>query len=206
MNYKNLRKDEKILGFPAEVLDRLGRFRGFSTEAERYLPAILQNLAVRERRLAEEDASFKQLIPYVVFVSGDRVFRYVRSRRGSERRLHELHSIGVGGHIAADDVSLFEDSYQVGMRREVEEEVELPPETTRQRVIGLLNDDSTPVGQVHFGVVHLWELTSPRLRRREGKLLRAGFSPLAGLAGERDKFETWSQFVLDWLLRSRPRR
>lgn len=196
--------EERILGFPARVLDRLGRFRGFCAETERYLPAILQNLAVRERSRAEEDPSFKQLIPYVVFLSGDRVFRYVRSRRGSEARLHELHSIGVGGHIAADDVSLFADTYQVGMRREVEEEVELPEaSTTRQRIVGLLNDDSTPVGQVHFGVVHLWELPSPELRRREGKLLRASFAPLAGLAGEREKFETWSQFVLDWLLQEK---
>ena len=189
--------DEHILGFPAGLLDELGRFQGFSPDAERYLPAILRRLEMRARGPAEDDSSFKQLIPYVVFRCGNLVFRYVRGRRGSEARLHEMHSIGVGGHIAAGDVSLFEDTYDVGMRREVEEEVELPPGEAEQRVIGLINDDSTPVGQVHFGVVHEWRLPRPELRRREGKLLRAGFAMLAELAAERAKFESWSQFVLD---------
>jgi predicted NUDIX family phosphoesterase len=236
----------RILGFPAEVLDRLGRFHGFSGEVERYLPAIFAHLAVRERGSAEEDPSFKQLVPYVVFVSGGQrggveagvpatrslrggaqagvpatrslrggaqagvpatrslrggvqVFRYVRGKRGSEARLHELHSIGVGGHIEVTDVSLFAHSYDVGMRREIDEEVELPPGGGRQRVIGMINDDSTPVGQVHFGVVHLWELPAPKLRRRESSLARTGFAPLDDLLRDRDKFETWSQFVLDRL-------
>ncbi len=190
---------ERILGFPAGLLDRLGRFQGFCAETERYLPAILGNLAVRERGPAEDDPSFKQLIPYVVFRSGGQVFRYVRGRRGSEARLHELHSVGVGGHIAADDVSLFESTYDAGMRREVEEEVELPAGAAMQRITGLINDDSTPVGRVHFGVVHEWLLPEPELRRREGQLLRAGFAPLAELTAQREKFESWSQFVLDWL-------
>lgn len=200
----------RILGFPAEVLDHLGRFQGFSADVGRYLPAIFECLAVRERGPAEDDPSFKQLIPYVVFVSGGRVFRYVRGKRGSEARLHELHSIGVGGHIEATDVSLFEkgaegdgrpapQEYELGMRREIAEEVVLPEGAGRQRAVGLINDDSTPVGRVHFGVVHLWELSRPELRRRETALARAGFAPLDELLRERDKFETWSQFVLDWL-------
>ena len=190
---------ERILGFPAAVLDRLGRFHGFRADTSRYLPEIMRALAVRDREPAESDPSFKQLIPYVVFISGGQVFRYVRGKRGSEARLHELHSVGVGGHIAADDVSLFEDTYSVGMRREVEEEVELPAGQESQHIIGLINDDSTPVGQVHFGVIHLWELPAPELRRREGKLLRAGFAPLAELYADRDRFESWSQFVIEEL-------
>jgi len=196
---------ERILGFPAELLDRLGRFRGFSAAVDRYLPAILARLEVRPREQAEEDPSFKQLIPYVVFRSGRQVFRYVRGRRGGESRLHELHSIGVGGHIAAGDVSLFENVYEAGMRREIAEEVEAPPGAEPPRVVGLINDDSTPVGRVHFGVVHIWELPVPELRRREGALVRAGFAPLAELAAERERFESWSQFVLDWLMESAPR-
>lgn len=198
---------ERILGFPAELLDRLERFQGFCADTGRYLPAIFEHLAVRVRSEAEDDPSFKQLIPYVVFRSGERVFRYVRGKRGSEARLHELHSIGIGGHIAAEDVSLFANSYEVAMRREVAEEVELPPAAAgagNERIVGLINDDSTPVGQVHFGVVHWWELPSPELRPREGKLLRAAFAPLSELAADRHKFESWSQLVLDWLLQQKP--
>lgn len=189
-----------ILGFPAQLLDRLGRFHGFSTAVDRYFAAILSRLEARPREQAEEDPSFKQLIPYVVFRSGDRVFRYIRGRRGGEARLHELRSIGVGGHIVAGDVSLFENVYEAGMRREIDEEVEAPRSGQPPRVVGLINDDSTPVGRVHFGVVHLWDLPAPELRRREGALVQAGFASLAELAAERERFEAWSQFVLDWLL------
>ena len=191
--------EEIILGFPASLLDELGRFHGFSAEVDHYLSRILRSLAVRPRSQAETDPSFKQLIPYVVFVCGDQVFRYVRGKRGSEDRLHELHSVGVGGHIRPADVSLFEDSYRIGMLRELAEEVDLDPTTGSERIAGLLNDDSTEVGSVHFGVVHRWDLPSPDLRRREGHLLRAGFRPPAELLAERERFETWSQFVLDWL-------
>ena len=194
-----LERDELVLGFPASLLDELGRFHGFSDEVERYLPPIFASLAVRARSQAETDPSFKQLVPYVMFVCEGKVFRYVRGRRGSEKRLHALESVGVGGHIRAQDVSLFEDHYRAGMLRELSEEVELDPGAGRERIVGLLNDDSTEVGRVHFGVVHLWELPRPELRPREGHLLRAGFRPLEELLAGRTRFETWSQFVLEWL-------
>jgi predicted NUDIX family phosphoesterase len=194
--------DEVVLGFPATLLDDLGRFHGFSAQADRYLPAIRNRLAVRPRSQCETDPTFKQLIPYIVFRSGDGIFSYVRGKRGSEQRLHELESIGVGGHIRAADVSLFADTYRVGMLRELAEEVDLDPATGAERVIGMLNDDTTEVGSVHFGVVHLWDLPRPELRRREGHLLRAGFQPLAALAARRERFESWSQFTLDWLCSS----
>jgi predicted NUDIX family phosphoesterase len=60
----------------------------------------------------------------------------------------------------------------------------------------LINDDSTPVGQVHLGIVHVFELEQPRVRRREKELIRWGFAPLAQLLAAKDEFETWSQFVL----------
>ncbi len=189
--------DEIILGFPTSLLKELGIFQGFSPNVKHYLPGILKALAVRPRSQAETDPSFKQLIPYVVFVSGEQVFHYVRGRRGSEKRLHELHSVGVGGHIQAADVSLFEDSYRVGMLRELDEEVELDPTVGSERIIGMLNDDSTEVGSVHFGIVHRWDLPAAQMRAREGHLLQAGFRPIAELRGEREHFETWSQCVLD---------
>ncbi len=193
-------RDEIILGFPATRLDELGRFQGFTSDVDRYLPGILKHLSVRPRSEAETDPSFKQLIPYIVFVSGDQVFRYVRGKKGTENRLHELHSIGIGGHIRTQDVSLFEDTYRSGMLRELAEEVDLDHAVGNERMIGLLNDDSTEVGSVHFGVVHRWDLPAPQLRAREGHLLRAAFCPLSQLVAERERFETWSQFVLDRLM------
>ena len=64
----------------------------------------------------------------------------------------------------------------------------------------MINDDSSPVGQVHIGIVHIFELVEPKVQRREQVLTRTGFAPISELRNGRDEFETWSQFVLDQLV------
>jgi predicted NUDIX family phosphoesterase len=193
---------EWVLVVPTEVFHRAGLFQGFSPEVERYLSRLLDPAHLRylPRPAAEHDPSFKQLIPYVVLRCGDRLFHYTRGRAGTEVRLRALRSIGVGGHICREDGSLPADAYRAGMRREVEEEVHLETDHT-ERTIGLINDDRTPVGQVHLGIVHLFDVAEPQVRRREAALTEDGFAPLTELRGQREQFETWSQFLLegDWL-------
>ena len=191
---------ERVLVVPAVLFHEVGVFQGFRADVSRYLPLLLDpaQLSYRPRAEVETDPSFKQLIPYVVLKCGGQVFHYARGRRGTEARLRALRSIGVGGHISQDDRSLFGDPYREGMLREVAEEVYLESDYT-ERCVGLINDDSNAVGQVHLGIVHVFELTEPEVRRREQVLTRSGFAPLAELRAQRDEFETWSQFVLDAL-------
>lgn len=191
---------EQVLAVPTRVLHDAGLFQGLSPRVEHYLPRLLDpaHLCYLPRGRAEADPAFKQLIPYVVLQWRDQLFNYVRGKRASETRLQTLRSIGVGGHINPGDANLFDDAYREAMRRELAEEVQLETDY-RERCLGLINDDSTPVGQVHLGIVHLFELAEPRVRRREQGLTRAGFAPLAELRQARAEFETWSQLVLDWL-------
>src|SRR3954471_22713335 len=72
----------RILVVPAAELDRLGRFQGFSREADRYLGVLLAPgvAEFRPRSAMETDPAFKQLIPYVVFKSGEAVFCYTRGK------------------------------------------------------------------------------------------------------------------------------
>jgi predicted NUDIX family phosphoesterase len=195
--------DERVLVVPSAELDRLGRFQGFSAEAERYITALLvpELMQYRPRSQVEDDPSFKQIIPYVVFRSGDAVFCYTRGKSQGEARLHRLRSLGVGGHVSEQDTqggkSL--DAYESAMRRELEEEVEVTSPGRLQRV-GLINDDSTPVGQVHLGVVHLFELERPHVAAREEGLAEAGFLPLAHVLTIQLEFETWSQICIASIL------
>lgn len=191
---------ERVLVVPAAVFHAVGAFQGFSPDVDRYLPRLLDaaHLSYRPRSEVETDPSFKQLIPYVVLKCGDSVFHYARGQRGTESRLRALRSVGVGGHISQDDSNLFGDPYREGMLREVAEEVYLES-AYAERCVGLINDDSNAVGQVHLGIVHVFELDEPKVRRREQILTRSGFAPLADLQRQRDEFETWSQFVLDVL-------
>jgi predicted NUDIX family phosphoesterase len=188
---------ERVLVVPAARFREAGDFQGFSPDVGRYLPRLLDpaHLSYRPRSDVETDPSYKQLIPYVVLRCGELVFHYTRGQRGTEARLRALRSIGVGGHISQDDSTLFGDPYREGMLREVAEEVYLESEHT-ERCVGLINDDRNAVGQVHLGIVHVFELAQPRARRREQVLTKSGFAPLAELRAQREEFETWSQFVL----------
>jgi predicted NUDIX family phosphoesterase len=196
-------QSERVLVVSGAELDRLGRFQGFCTEAERYLSVLLApGLGqFRARSEVEDDPSYKQIIPYVVFRCCEAVFCYTRGTSQGEARLHRLRSLGVGGHVAEADAegraSL--EAYEQAMRREVDEEVEVASVGQVHRV-GLINDDSTPVGRVHLGVVHLYELEEPRVFPRELGLAESGFVLQAVLPVERERFESWSQICIDAFL------
>jgi predicted NUDIX family phosphoesterase len=191
---------ERVLVVPTTVFHEAGLFQGFTSRVEHYLPRLLdpQHLSYLPRSLAETDPSWKQIVPYVVLRWLNQVFHYTRGKGATEARLRALRSVGVGGHVGERDAGLFDDPYRAAMVREVAEEVHLESEY-QDRCLGLINDDSTAVGQVHLGIVHVFELAEPKVRRRETVLTRAGFAPLVELREQRDEFETWSQIVLDVL-------
>ena len=188
---------ERVLVVPARLLHEAGYFQGFCRAVEPYLKLLLapEHGQYRPRSQVEEDPTFKQLIPYVILRSGDQVFSYTRGKTQGEARLHALRSIGVGGHISADDRNLFDPSYQEAMHRELAEEVQLDS-PYREQCVGLINDDSTPVGRVHLGIVHLFDLETPAVKRRERGLAEARFVPIADLRRDLDQFETWSQICI----------
>ena len=133
-----------------------------------------------------------------------RVLSYVRGKRAGETRLVGLRSIGIGGHInPVDTLPLFDEGawgmYLEAVRREVAEEIHVEADH-RDRVVAMLNDDSNEVGQVHLGVVHLWTLDAPNVRRREQMITQLEFLPLDTLQTLRNEMETWSQLCLDGLV------
>lgn len=199
-------QSERVLVVPGSALDRLGRFQGFSGEVDRYLLGLLtpELARFRARSEVEDDPGYKQIIPYVVLRGGGAVFCYTRGTSQGESRLHRLRSLGVGGHVAEADAEgrATLEAYEMAMRRELEEEVEVGGPGRMARV-GLINDDSTPVGRVHLGVVHLFELERPAVVPRESGLADAEFVGLDRLPDLRGQFETWSQICIDSFLAGR---
>ncbi len=190
--------DERVLVIPTERFRLAGYFHGFRPTDEAYLAEILDPAAFcfRPRYEVETDPSFKQLIPYVVLKCGKLLFHYRRGSAGTEKRLEALRSIGIGGHISEADAAGSGNPYTNGIIRELQEEVKLDCHFL-QKCIGFINDDRTPVGSVHLGVVHLYELESPSASSREDALADAGFAEWRELVRDVDQFETWSQFVLE---------
>ena len=192
--------EEKVLCFERKLLDELGLFQGLSMDVERYLPVLTDpiNLSYRVRSEAENDLRYKQLIPYVLIINGPRVLRYQRGRGGEETRLHGLYSIGIGGHIADEDHDLFSKDaagYYNGMRREVREEVAVEP--VKEAAIAVINDDSTEVGLVHFGVVHIMHVANDDIVGRRKGILSPEFVPISRTLRNPDSYESWSRFCIE---------
>lgn len=198
--------NEQVLVIERRVFERAGIFHGLSFDIEKYLPLLFEAGVPRfmPRGKAETDPSFKQLIPYVLIHSGARFLSYVRGKAGGEKRLVGNRSIGIGGHInPIDEMPLFGDlreAYHAAVDREVAEEVDIAP-PTRKRMVALLNDDSTEVGQVHLGIVHCWTLPAPEVSKREQMITQLGFLAPFELRNLRSEFESWSQFCIDDLTR-----
>lgn len=199
-------KEEHVLVIPAQRLELIGNFSGFAPFDERSFLAILEpeHMQFRPRSQVEEDPSFKQLIPYCVLQcgSGDQrqFFQYTRGSGQGEKRLHAKRSIGIGGHISREDAT-GADLYRSGMQRELSEEMVIDGPYTEQ-LLGFIYDDTTPVGRVHLGVVHLLTLENDSAHARESEMIDSGFVPMQDLIDHRDNFETWSQLTIQQLAMS----
>ena len=196
-------QEENVLVIKRSLLDQLGSFQGLNYEPRKYLDAILSrgNNFFLRRAQAEKDPSHKQIIPYVLLAHGDRVLFYVRGKRVGEQRLVAKGSIGIGGHMNESDESLFvldKAAYRAGVEREVGEEIVINTKFEDQ-IVALLNDDSTEVGQVHLGVVHVFKLAEPKVEKREAMITNVAFLGKQELLARRDSLETWSQICLDSL-------
>lgn len=133
---------------------------GFHAGQQEELFELLKTRAVWHRRaLAEEDSSFKQIIPYTIVVHDAKILTYLRGESGDEQRLHAKMSVGFGGHIelrpewvqSFKPESLFDEA-----TRELQEELVMD-EYPEPVCIGIINDESDSVGSVHIGLVFLVE-------------------------------------------------
>src|SRR5881398_3407729 len=196
---------ENVLVIRRNLFEQLGSFQGLSFESEKYLNVLLSrgNNFFLPRAQAENDSAYKQIIPYVLLAFQDRVLHYVRGKKAGEQRLVAKGSIGIGGHMNESDESLFaldEAAYRAGVEREVGEEIAINTKF-EDRIVALLNDDSTEVGRVHLGVVHVFKLAEPNVEKREAMITNVAFLDKNELMMRRDSLETWSQICLDSLER-----
>lgn len=193
--------EERVLCFPRTILEQLGVFQGLSLHVEKYLPVVTSSaqLLYINRSEAEQDKRYKQLIPYVLLVCNGRILRYRRGKGGQETRLHGLYSVGIGGHISDEDHGLFskDQGYREGMRRELMEEVAI--EDVNDAAVAVINDDSTEVGAVHFGVVHVVHVPNEKVVGHRSGILAPEFVAFADALKNLDAYESWSRLCLEQL-------
>ncbi len=195
--------DENILVIKRSLFDELGSFQGLNFETEKFLGVILSrgNNFFLPRAQAENDLAYKQIIPYALIAFEDTVLYYVRGKKAGEQRLVAKGSIGIGGHMNEGDESLFawdEQAYRAGVEREVNEEIKIDSQF-EDRIVALLNDDVTDVGRVHLGIVHVFKLAEPKVKKREAMITNLVFLAKPELRARRDSLESWSQICVDSL-------
>jgi predicted NUDIX family phosphoesterase len=188
--------DELVLGLPRERVPGGLGWRGvIDRPFEPLLDAIATHGAFRPRGEVEDDPSWKQIIPYLLLRDGERIFLMKRTRAGADARLHDLYSIGVGGHVNPEDGDALG-----GLRREWAEELDAGF-TPEFRPLGLLNDDDTAVGAVHLGLVFSADAEGRPVNVRETHKLSGQFATPDALAAVTDRMETWSSLLWEFLQR-----
>ena len=162
-----------------------------------------KDVVIMQRALLETNPKFRQLIPYVVVKQGDKYLAYERSKSGGESRLHNLFSIGIGGHVDAvdavyDEKGVFQltETLRTGMYRELHEELGLTEsDFLGMTTIGYLSKDVTPVDEVHLGIVLVAEVHADLvITSKEDALNLAGFLAADELA--KLNLESWSETVV----------
>jgi predicted NUDIX family phosphoesterase len=186
--------DEQVLVVPrAALVDGDGWLGVRRVDLVAALDVVAREGFFLRRGDAEEDPSHKQVIPYLVLRDGERWFLMRRTRAGGDARLHDAWSIGVGGHLNPGDGDV-----AGGLAREWAEELVAGFEPA-YTPLGLLNDDTTPVGAVHIGFVFVADAAGRPVAIRETEKLEGAFATTDEVAAVRDHLETWSRLAFDAL-------
>jgi predicted NUDIX family phosphoesterase len=186
---------EKIVVVKRKLLfEKIEHFNGIINYNPKLIDLIKNNYELMDRNAAEINEEYKQIIPYFVFKYKDKYFLMQRKKDGV---LGNKYSIGIGGHMNESDIS---DSIIEWGMREFHEEVEYKGQF-ESKVIGFINDDSNPVGKVHFGILILIIGKSYNIKVKSE--LKSGFlATIDQINSLYEKLEGWSMFSFNLLMQS----
>ncbi len=189
--------DEEILVVRRNILFQHDfAWHGINSDISKFMPAITTQGCFMPRAHAETNEAFKQIIPYMIFMFEKKIFVMQRKSNASEQRLASKFSLGIGGHIRQEDIS--NNNIIDWATREFEEEVTYHG-AKRFETIGILNDDSNAVGQVHLGLILLIHADSDQIsindEHKSGVLLTRD-----ECIALMPQMESWSQICFQFLL------
>lgn len=200
--------NEKVLVFPENIVKKFKNKKIIKDKLKikEILNDIYNNKETHfiDRNKAENDIHWKQIIPYNIVWQNDKIFSYKRTKKGGEKRLFELRSIGIGGHVSEKDKLTNQDTVcdiiENGLERELVEEVGLSTDfmATNQ---ALLYDNSNDVGLVHCGIINYITLgPKAELSFKDYSLSQGGFESVPTLKTNVESFESWSKLIIDNML------
>jgi len=183
---------EQVMVVPTAMLAPFLVERGLVRErCDEILELIVDEHFFLDRPVAEESPEFKQIIPYVVIRHADRFYLLQRTKKQTEARLHLKYSIGIGGHINPDTPDLID-----GLQKELEEEVAVEGDYDLT-FAGILIDTTTPVGNVHLGLVYFLDSHIGNVTVRETEKMTGKWATRDDVREVYEGLESWSQIVWD---------
>lgn len=188
--------DELVLVVKREKMFPHGAWQGLQAiDGEEYLSIIATEKEFLPRQEMEVNPAFKQVIPYLIFKFGEKYFLMQRQSKSTDQRLKNKYSLGIGGHIRGEDME--SNDIIDWARREFEEEVSYTGNYT-VTTLGMLNDDSDAVGQVHVGYVFLLEGDSSDICVKSE--LKSGYLlSIEECEAYYDSMENWTKIVFDFI-------
>jgi predicted NUDIX family phosphoesterase len=186
--------NENILVVKRNTLFPTHAFQGLQTQSDSFIALINQTKEFLPRPAMELDTNYKQIIPYLLFKYQNRYFLMQRQSTSSEQRLKNKYSLGIGGHIRQEDMQGASTIFDWA-QREFNEEIDYPGNFAI-KTIGILNDDSNAVGQVHLGLVLLLEGDSDQIKVRS-ELKSGQLLTIDQCKQFYADMETWSQIIFD---------
>lgn len=150
---------------------------------------------------------FPQILGYVQLVNEQgEILSY--ARKGKEKGLHGLRSIGVGGHVSHEELVTaiyrsdeptqlpeLTELIQLGLRRELLEEVGIDIGTYME-ANQLLVSDSNITSQVHVGLPMQIHVGASDIILEESEFLDARWITVEELKATEDIYEPWSQLLI----------
>jgi predicted NUDIX family phosphoesterase len=201
-NTANLSKhDEQILVVARDTFFKTNPvWHGIKSDNfDHYTQIVREHQQFLPRSSMENDPNYKQIIPYLLFCYQDKYFLMERSAQATEKRLQSKFSLGIGGHIRQEDITagdIIEWAY-----REFHEEVNYTGNLTI-KPLGILNDDTNAVGAVHIGFVYTLYGDSPTISVKS-ELKQGMLVTVEECTKFYDKMESWSQLVLNNILKQK---
>ena len=194
---------QHILCTESEIVDKEIKQEGFiKTDTNIF---DVHKIWIGPRPSLETNEKFKQIIPYVLLSYQGKIALYQRTKNGGENRLHNMHSIGFGGHIDAFDL-VYKKNGEINLdktieksgQREIDEEL-IVSSISSKKHLGYIYDGSNPVGRVHIGVVEQWELSSDAIKSNEDEIHVVGLFSLEELKSYQGEMENWSSHIINGL-------
>lgn len=171
---------------------------GFSPCGSEIFEWIDHNKVFLDRSEAEENDDYKQIIPYCAITFENSILLVKRTKKQSESRLHNMFSLGIGGHINESDLDEKNGPRIIheALYRELFEELDIDEnQISEVTFFGFINDDLSKVGRVHLGLFFEIKVDVDSISIREKQKMHGQFYELSSLNDFYEKMETWSQIV-----------